>query len=224
MQLNDLHKSRFGSSGIRPTIIDYTLSRARHLDQHLDQQKEQTEKAKDFTIIYDPFRITGIFTGQGKTAEEKSQRQTYRKMLAHAMAVEKESHAQDPSRQNKKADKWARFMPRTNAIWLSYLLSTLLSRSSYQILQNSSPVSKDAQVGIYQTMAETLEMLNGHDCNGSGGDRGNVSEVGRKAGQEVAPPLSLLPQSASDVVAIARRDGLLTEEDLVAIKESLERE
>jgi Haspin like kinase domain len=191
---------------MRPTIIDYTLSRARNRQQGKEGRQENSAAC----VMYDPFRIPGIFTGRGKTAEEASQRQTYRDMQKHALAVQEKSHAEDPSRQNRKVDKWARFIPRTNVLWLAYLLSTLLARSEQAILRDSSLMSEQAQARIYETLERTLKTLKTSD---------GIAGKGMSQGTTV-----VVLQSASDVVAIAQKHGLLSGYDLEAIKESLERE
>lgn len=42
--------------------------------------------------------------------------------------MEAQSRTEDPSRENRKKDMWARFMPATNVLWLAALLWTLLHR------------------------------------------------------------------------------------------------
>jgi Haspin like kinase domain len=189
VQSYGLQSSSFGYSGLRTTVIDYTLSRAKYT------------RVKLSTTLYDPFKQASIFKAEGRTPEDRVQSETYRKMRAHALATEQQSYKEDPGRENKKLDKWARFMPRTNAMWLDYLLFTLLYRSGSKELEGSNEIQKDLQGRIYKTLEKTRTMLAGEN-------------------EWRGKP----PQSASDTIAKAHKEGLLGEDDLKAIKESLESE
>ena len=187
----DTYKPRnctFGHSGLRTTIIDYTLSRATKSSENRS------------TTIYDPMKLPSLFRQKGMNPEQCYQFDTYRKMRTHALAVEQQSRKDDPSRENKKKDKWARFLPRTNVMWLQFLLSTMLYRSESRIVADSSDVTQQLQANIYDNLKELLVILDASD-----------------EGPEAQPP-----RSASEVVKIAHRQGLLTDQDLVAIKECLE--
>lgn len=189
MRGEEVGKINFGHSGVRTTIIDYTLSRAKH----------GGSAGEEPTIIYDPMRALSIFKQRGKTAEEAYQYETYRRMRAYAVAVEERSRAEDPSRENKKINKWERFLPRTNVMWLECLLFTLLYRSSDRILPGSNQVSEALQVKIYNALKTMLGILSGEE---------------KRDGLEP-------PRSAKAVIEMAHAEGLLTEEDLAAMKESL---
>jgi Haspin like kinase domain len=193
MQPHDLRPSNFGYSGLRTTIIDYTLSRA------TSSSSDNTNNNHP-TILYDPMKALSIFTQTGKTPEQTSQFSTYRKMRAHALASDAQSRNEDPSRENKKRDKWERFLPRTNVLWLECLLFTLLYRSRERVLVGSSEVAGGVQEGIYKGLKRMMGIL-------GGGDSGEREEG---------------PGSARQVIEVAHGEGLLTDQDLVAIKESLE--
>ena len=190
MRPDELGNTNFGHSGLQTTIIDYTLSRAKHGGSAGEQS----------TIIYDPMRAISIFNQKGRTAEEEYQYETYRKMRAYAVAVEERSRAEDPSRENKKINKWERFLPRTNVMWLECLLFTLLYRSQDRILPGSNKLTEALQTNIYDVLKKMFGILDGSEE--------------RKGRREP-------PRSAREVIEIAHGEGLLTEEDLAAMKESL---
>jgi Haspin like kinase domain len=191
MPAEALHKSPFGYSGLRTTIIDYTLSRA----------TTTTTNNNDDSIIYDPMKVLSTFTKPGATPEEKYQFGTYRRMHRHALSVEKLSRKEDPSSENRKRDKWERFMPRTNAMWLECLLYTLLYRSKEMMLEGSNDVSEVLQRRLYEGLKRTLRILDG-------------SEEGREG----------LPMSAKDLLEVAKMEGLLSDDDIKAVRESLHAE
>jgi Haspin like kinase domain len=157
--------------------------------------------------MFDPFKLVGLFRQHGTTPEQSYQFETYRKMLKHALTVEKISHKEDPSRSNKKLDKWARFMPRTNVLWLECLLFTLLFRSKKTILVRSDEVMTAVQEGIYDGLKKMLRILDGsyRKVGEDGEDAEKIEELG----------------SAKEVITVAHKEGLLSDEDLEAMKEAL---
>lgn len=188
---DERHNGNFGHSGLRTTIIDYTLSRARCMER-VDSKP---------TIIYDPMRAISIFKQKGKTPEQAYQYETYRKMRTHALQVQEQSRRENPSRENRKVDKWERFLPRTNVMWLECLLFTLLFRSKGRILTGNSTLAERLQCQIYDVLKRMLGLLDGTD------DRTERQQP---------------PRSAREVIEVAHAEGLLTDQDLAAIRESLQ--
>lgn len=180
-------RSLLGLSGIRTTIIDYTLSRATQ-----DQDKA--------SVIFDPIKDVSIFTAIGRKPEDKRQFETYRSM--HTCMVEAHLAAcgtgPSPRKKGKEVDLWSRFVPKTNVVWLSYILYVLLLRADDKIIPNSSKAAKGLQTRMYATFKNVMSVLDVQ------------SET--------------LPTSAKQLLGIAEANEWLTEEDIKSFKEKLESE
>jgi Haspin like kinase domain len=134
-----------GISGIRTTIIDYTLSRA--------------AKEDSSTVIYDPMKAISIFKGVGQTPEQKYQFETYRNMRKCAVEFDKNARKSAPAAEKGPIDKWSHFIPRTNCLWLGCLLFTLLYRARERFLTQSSDTSRRLQGRLYTILEEMLQLL-----------------------------------------------------------------
>jgi len=139
-------KSLLGLSGIRTTIIDYTLSRA----------ASDPEKAD---IIFDPFRDASLFKAVGINPEDKRQFETYRSMQSCVVAAHV-SPRKGFSKLGKNINIWSRFVPQTNVIWLSYILHVLLFRADARIVPNSNEVAEKLQVQMYDILEDVMDRLN----------------------------------------------------------------
>lgn len=120
-------------------------------------------------------------------------------MRRHAREIATQSVNDDPSAENKEKNKWARFLPLTNVLWLEYLLYTLLLRSNHAVLVGSSETARQLQEKLYFTLDATYQVL-----------------VGEKEGVAA-------PRSARDLMWTAGRLGLVRVEDVDAMKRGLGR-
>lgn len=142
-------RSLLGLSGLRTTIIDYTLSRA----------ASDPEKAD---VIFDPFKDASMFKAVGRNPEDKRQFETYRSMHSCVVAahVSPRRACKGLSKLGKNFDIWSRFVPQTNVIWLSYILHVLLFRADARIVPNSNEVAEKLQVQMYDTLEDVMDRLN----------------------------------------------------------------
>ncbi|KAJ5549834.1 hypothetical protein N7535_002223 [Penicillium sp. DV-2018c] len=107
--------SGFGISTLSTTIIDYTLSRAELL------QGDDPANLKPVVACTDLDKQQ-IFDGIGQDEDEIMQRNTYRYMRAALYTgnpLETENQPNIPG-------IWAEYAPRTNLVWLLFMLQTLL--------------------------------------------------------------------------------------------------
>ncbi|KAJ9287507.1 hypothetical protein DTO027B5_7596 [Paecilomyces variotii] len=120
--------SGFGLSCLETTIIDYTLSRAEL--RYSEDPEEQPE------IASTDLDKKQIFDAVGVDEDEKLLRNTYRYMRG-------EVYKGDPLDQEKPEDIpgiWSEYTPRTNLIWLLFLLKNLLKhKKDNQEKQSQAP-------------------------------------------------------------------------------------
>jgi serine/threonine-protein kinase haspin len=90
------------TSGVRVTLIDFTLSR-------LAKQRRASSSPREDIIYFDLSTDPEIFNGP----EGDLQADTYRQMQTELLNINRES-------------PWSCYLPRTNAIWLEYLASIML--------------------------------------------------------------------------------------------------
>lgn len=140
--------SLLGLSGIKTTIIDYTLSRAA-------QDREKGD------VIFDPFKDGTVFTARSKKPEEKRQYDTYRTMhrCVRAVCLEARGTGPGPKKKEKQAEMWSLFAPKTNVAWLGYILYVLLLRANGRIIPNSSEVAESLQIRMYSSLKNVMAML-----------------------------------------------------------------
>jgi serine/threonine-protein kinase haspin len=179
--------SLLGLSRIRTTIIDYTLSRV-----------AQDLEKKD--IIFDPFRDASIFKATSKKLEDKRQFETYRSMHNCMLAAQFEARGTGPSpkKKGKEVDLWSRFVPKTNVVWLGYILYVLLLRANGRILPNSSEEAEKLQTRMYAALKDVMDTID--------------------------VQLEELPTSAKEFLEVTEANEWLTREDLKSLKEKLEAE
>ncbi|EGD90173.1 HASPIN protein kinase [Trichophyton rubrum D6] len=104
--------ARLGLSGLETTIIDYSLSRA-----ELSPCETQDTGYINGSVAWSNLEKKEIFDAVGRDEEEKFLRDTYRMMRSEVL------HDSDPD-----AVQWKNYRPRTNLIWLSFILATLVNR------------------------------------------------------------------------------------------------
>ncbi|KAJ5317204.1 hypothetical protein PENANT_c059G06191 [Penicillium antarcticum] len=105
--------SGFGFSSIETTIIDYSLSRA--------ELRWSDDPNGPIEVASSDLDKKQLFDAVGQDEDEIMQRNTYRYMRATL-------YTGDPAETGKPADIpgiWAEYSPRTNLVWLLFLLQSL---------------------------------------------------------------------------------------------------
>ncbi|OJD12641.1 HASPIN protein kinase [Emergomyces pasteurianus Ep9510] len=130
----------FGLSGLETTIIDYSLSRAElqpidTLDEDASPETER-ENSAVAEIAWSDLDKKKIFGAIGRDENEKLLRDTYRYMRSE---VYHQNNLLSPVQPPTKPRQWKNYNPRTNLIWLSFLLQMLLKKQ------------KPSASGAYQT-------------------------------------------------------------------------
>ncbi|CAO1628054.1 unnamed protein product [Jaminaea pallidilutea] len=113
------------SSGVKATIIDFTLSRL---------QCPNDGKRSGKNLFYDLSRDAEVFKGEAKIDEQFEVYRSMRKLVGSAS----EKNGQDSA----PAADWSLFEPTTNLLWMHYLVRKLLFESGLKPL--SSPASSSA--------------------------------------------------------------------------------
>ncbi|RAH75268.1 uncharacterized protein BO66DRAFT_338421 [Aspergillus aculeatinus CBS 121060] len=124
--MDQSYKSGFGLSSLETTIIDYSLSRA---------QLHLSEAAEEHEIASSDLDKKQIFDAIGRDEDEIMLRNTYRYMRAQLYHGE-------PLKTEKCPDItgiWAEYAPRTNLVWLLFLLQSLLKNRKPEIPSLSAP-------------------------------------------------------------------------------------
>ncbi|KAK2755020.1 hypothetical protein FQN54_006548 [Arachnomyces sp. PD_36] len=103
----------FGLSGLETTLIDYSLSRAELIS---------AENPEWTNIAASDLDKKKIFDAVGRDEDEKLLRNTYRYMRAQLY----KGDPLDPDQSPTIPGQWELYSPRTNLIWLLFLLKTLL--------------------------------------------------------------------------------------------------
>ncbi|CEL05412.1 hypothetical protein ASPCAL06530 [Aspergillus calidoustus] len=111
--MHQSYSSGFGLSTLETTLIDYSLSRAELVIDEAAQLVETTSSDLDKKQIFDAI---------GHDEDDALLRDTYRHMRAQL-------YSGDPLNTEKTPDVpgiWAEYAPRTNLVWLRFLLKMLL--------------------------------------------------------------------------------------------------
>lgn len=180
-----------GLSNVQVTIIDYTLARAKISDD-----------AGNEVVVFDRITFWEHNDTKGETAKDKEQFKTYRKVRDWAKAVDSRARAMATLEgvEYEEVDKYSRFLPKSNVLWLGYLLGRLLERpggARGAIRPGSSRAAKRLQLGMWGTLEEVLVEING------------------------ASP-TLIPESAEDLLATAVAKKWLAPADMAAFRAQLE--
>ncbi|KKZ59989.1 hypothetical protein EMCG_00831 [[Emmonsia] crescens] len=121
----------FGLSGLETTIIDYSLSRAELQpieppDEDAAAAKAEAEsKNPAVEIAWSDLDKRQIFGAIGRDEDEKLLRDTYRYMRSE---VYHQDNLLSPTQPPSRPGQWKHYNPRTNLIWLSFLLQMLLEK------------------------------------------------------------------------------------------------
>ncbi|KAM5439685.1 putative non-specific serine/threonine protein kinase [Microsporum ferrugineum] len=101
-----------GTSGLETTIIDYSLSRA-----ELSSSVTPDTGFISGAVAWSDLERKEIFDAVGRDEDEKFLRDTYRLMRSEVF---------DDS--CPSTEQWKNYRPRTNLIWLSFILTTLINK------------------------------------------------------------------------------------------------
>ncbi|KAK2740640.1 hypothetical protein FQN57_006009 [Myotisia sp. PD_48] len=107
-----------GLSGLETTIIDYSLSRADLQPESYDMSNCNLEQL----IAWTDLDRKEIFDAIGRDEDEKLLRNTYRSMR---LEVYSDTFSGE---QYFGPERWKTYNPRTNLVWLAFILATLLNK------------------------------------------------------------------------------------------------
>ncbi|ODH12583.1 HASPIN protein kinase [Paracoccidioides brasiliensis] len=116
----------FGLSGLETTIIDYSLSRAELQPEGDLNENESQKKHPVVEIAWSDLDQRQIFGAVGRDEDEKLLRDTYRYMRSQ---VYHQDDLLSPTQPATKPGQWKNYNPRTNLIWLSFLLQMLMKKT-----------------------------------------------------------------------------------------------
>ena len=177
-----------GLSNLQITIIDYTLSRA------TIPSKEEGQG-----VIFDPMKYWDIEYVETPRHNETEKRQYRTYSSVRALAIQAEAEAEALAHleggEYKAVDKFQRFLPKSNVLWLRYVLAELMSRNGGgrgACLPGSNKAAKGLQLKLWRTLEEVEAYLKGSTA--------------------------FLPKSADDFIGMAVEEGWLAAEDVAAFK------
>jgi serine/threonine-protein kinase haspin len=184
-----------GLSQLEVTIIDYTLSRAK-----------VSGEAEEDDVIFDKMEyFDREYTGREEDSEsDKRQLRTYAAVRELAIQAEEEAvaMAQLEGREYQALNKYVRFIPKSNVLWLRYLLADLLARGGSgrgACLPGSSRPAKGLQLFLWTVLGQVDEYLN-------------------------RTTTALLPASADEFIGTAVDKGWLAAGDVAAYQAQVEDE
>ncbi|KAK2813341.1 hypothetical protein FQN50_000656 [Emmonsiellopsis sp. PD_5] len=205
-QLDD-SPTGFGLSGLETTIIDYSLSRA-ELEPDDDAPDESSAD-----VAWSDLDKKQIFDSIGRDEDEKLLRDTYRFMRAEVYHDDLLSPTCTPA----IAGQWKAYNPRTNLVWLSFLLQMLLKK------QTPLPVpvhpEKRQPLGPRTTNNQINTPLSGSPSKSSKGNHvGNgVSTLHSPSSSSSSETCKLVSQLEQDLFA-----RLQTTQDMLSIESGIE--
>lgn len=179
-----------GLSNLAITIIDYTLARARISDGEGD------------IVVFDPIVFWDANDAKGESKSDAKQYDTYRKVRDWAKTREEEAEveARLDGLEYQRVDKYSRFLPKSNVMWLGYLVTDLLLRRTEgrgAYVQGSSRAAKKLQLNMWKTLEAVDAYLN-----------------------KTSP--SQLPRSADELLSVAVDQRWLSPADIKAFSAQLE--
>lgn len=189
-EMTKVPEASVGLSDLAITIIDYTLARAKLRD------------GDDEIVVYDPIEFwDGNDAGSNNPADQK-QYDTYRQVRDWAQVTEQSAAAMaELEGTNVEAThKYQRFLPKSNVMWLGYLVMNLLLKRSGgrgDYLQGSTRVAKKMQLNMWTRLEEVDAYINKTTAD-------------------------LMPTSAGDLLETAVDQGWLSRSDIEACKSLLE--
>ncbi|EXJ89145.1 HASPIN protein kinase [Capronia epimyces CBS 606.96] len=180
-----------GLSNLQVTVIDYTLARA----------KVGNDSEGDL-VVFDPIQYWEENDAEGESESDKKQYDTYRKVRDWARGEEAKAKAaaELDGAEYEERDKYSRFLPKSNVMWLGYLVADLLMKSAGgrgASLPGSSRAAKRLQLYMWRTLEEVDVYVNGSSP-------------------------TLMPESAGDLLATAMEMKWLTLADMAVFREELE--
>ncbi|EXJ95379.1 HASPIN protein kinase [Capronia coronata CBS 617.96] len=180
-----------GLSNLQVTVIDYTLARAKvGKDSEVD------------LVVFDPIKYWEENDARGETESDKIQYDTYRKVRdwARAEAARAQALAELEGVEYDEVDKYSRFLPKSNVMWLGYLVAHLLLKGAVgrgASLPGSSRAAKRLQLAMWRTLEEVDVYVNG-----------------------TSP--TFMPESAGDLLATAVEQRWLTPADMAVFRDQLD--
>jgi serine/threonine-protein kinase haspin len=144
--------SGFGASSLETTIIDYSLSRA---DLRLADLPHDPEGVVE--IASSDLDKRQIFDAVGRDEDEILLRNTYRQYVKSNNSFSREQvltpvnsmratlYTGDPAETEKTPDIpgiWAEYVPRTNLVWLLFILKNLLKNRKAEAPQPAAPAQR----------------------------------------------------------------------------------
>ncbi|KAI9736976.1 MAG: hypothetical protein M1834_000565 [Cirrosporium novae-zelandiae] len=128
-ELKRLGRGIFGHSGLRVTVIDYTLSRAIMEDEENGHRVAFNDLDKEKGLFSNP--------------TDDMQRQTYNQMRNLLYNDDPCEDIWEPFQ--TKESKWDQYMPRTNVFWLFYLSQELRKRAEGKFAKSTKSKSKSSK-------------------------------------------------------------------------------
>ncbi|KAL2415696.1 hypothetical protein ABEF95_001816 [Exophiala dermatitidis] len=179
-----------GLSNLQVTIIDFTFARAK--------VGHDSDEAR---VVFDPIEYWEDCSARGQSESDNKQYDTYRKVRDWAKVVEDRAKATAALEGVGYLDvhKYSRYLPKSNVMWLGYLIGDLLSRSAVgrgACLPGSSRAAKRLQLNIWRTLEGVNAYVN-------------------------AKTPTMMPESASDLLATSVSNGWLSHADLAAFRDQL---
>ncbi|PGH02512.1 HASPIN protein kinase [Helicocarpus griseus UAMH5409] len=218
----------FGLSGLETTIIDYSLSRAEL--QPVDEEAKETKNSA-VEIAWSDLDKKQIFDAIGRDEDEKLLRDTYRCMRSevyHQVNLLIPPEQQPPT----KTGQWKHYNPRTNLVWLSFLLQMLLKKHKpatterpEQQKQRQPLTPRPANRKLDNTNSNTSKASKKiHGEKKGGADDGSClvreadSKNANSIAQQLEEELTLRLQTMADLLDVSNGiEGLYCAGDLVAL-------
>jgi len=147
--MTEMPETRFGLSGLRTTIIDYTLSRAR------------AGSKPPHGVIFSALSYWHDYDEKGQPPDDILQNRTYKRVCD--LAETKLLALVAAGACTPESDKFSLFIPQSNVFWASYLLNSMLNRvpSNHraQFVPGSSRTAKRLQIEMWAVLREVKEVL-----------------------------------------------------------------
>ncbi|KAL2809694.1 hypothetical protein BJX63DRAFT_347319 [Aspergillus granulosus] len=210
--MHQSYSSGFGLSTLETTLIDYSLSRAELIMDETSGVVEVTSSDLDKKQIFDAI---------GQDEDDALLRDTYRHMRAQI-------YHGNPLKTEKTPDVpqiWAEYAPRTNLIWLRFLLKMLLKNrkpeesSGQTTRQPLAPCTPNKEVRKATKSGKKREIV--HELPPAGGANDKVSQLKQTLEYRLNAILELLDLEhgdedmccTADLVAFALDAQWLDEKD-----------
>ncbi|KAK2799557.1 hypothetical protein FQN51_006871 [Onygenales sp. PD_10] len=209
-QLDD-SPTGFGLSGLETTIIDYSLSRA-----ELEPDDAPDETSGD--VAWSDLDKKQIFDSIGRDEDEKLLRDTYRFMRAEVY----HDDLLGPSCTPAKAGQWKTYNPRTNLVWLSFLLQMLMKKQTPLPIhpekrQPLGPRTTNNQMNTPLSGSPSKSSKGNHIGNGLHSSSSSSSSENRKLTSQLEQDLFARLQTTQDMLSIESGiEDLYCAGDLVA--------